>query len=97
MQLIITEKPSVGAAIAAALGATSRKNGYIEGNGIVVSWCIGHLVGLSDIGSYDDLPILPARMKSPLSLKGFQRQSVSVRNTNRPKSKSRIRAPEHNL
>ncbi len=68
MQLIIAEKPSVGAAIAAALGARDRKNGYIEGNGLIVSWCIGHLVGLADAGSYDerfkkwrydDLPILP--------------------------------------
>lgn len=67
MQLIISEKPSVGAAIA-ALGAKERKNGYIEGNGLIVSWCIGHLVGLADAGSYDerfkkwrydDLPILP--------------------------------------
>ena len=76
MKLIISEKPSVGAAIAAALGATNRKNGYIEGNGIVVSWCIGHLVGLSDAGSYDerfkkwrydDLPILPEEWKYTLS------------------------------
>ena len=68
MKLIIAEKPSVGAAIAAAPGARDRKNGYIEGNGLIVSWCIGHLVGLSDAGSYDerfkkwrydDLPILP--------------------------------------
>lgn len=68
MKLIIAEKTSVGAAIAAALGAGNRKNGYIEGNGLIVSWCIGHLVGLADAGSYgehlkkwryDDLPILP--------------------------------------
>ena len=72
MQLIISEKPSVGVAIAAALGARNRKNGYIAGDGLIVSWCIGHLVGLADAGSYDerfkkwwydDLPILPEEWK----------------------------------
>ena len=76
MQLIIAEKPSVGVAIAAALGDTNRKNGYIEGNGIIVSWGIGHLVGLADAGSYDerykkwrydDLPILPEQWQYNLS------------------------------
>ena len=76
MQLIIAEKPSVGAAIAAALGARDRKNGYIEGNSLIVSWCIGHLVGLADAGSYDerfkkwrydDLPILPDEWQYVLS------------------------------
>lgn len=76
MQLIIAEKPSVGAAIAAALGAKDRKNGYIEGNDLIVSWCIGHLVGLADAGSYDerfkkwkydDLPILPEEWNYALS------------------------------
>ncbi len=46
MKLVICEKPSVGAAVAAALGVTGKKDGYIEGNGYVISWCIGHLVGL---------------------------------------------------
>lgn len=76
MKLVISEKPSVGAAIAAALGAKDRKSGYIEGNGIIVSWCIGHLVGLADAGSYDerfkkwkydDLPILPEEWRYALS------------------------------
>lgn len=76
MQLIIAEKPSVGAAIAAALGAANRKTGYIEGSNIIVSWCIGHLVGLADAGSYDerfkkwrydDLPILPEEWQYSLS------------------------------
>ncbi len=44
MKLVICEKPSVGAAVAAALGVTGRKDGYIEGNGYLISWCIGHLV-----------------------------------------------------
>ena len=76
MQLIIAEKPSVGAAIAAALGVTGRKSGYIEGGGFIVSWCIGHLVGLAEAGSYDerfkkwrydDLPILPDEWNYALS------------------------------
>ena len=68
MKLVICEKPSVGAAVAAALGVTGRKDGYIEGNGYLISWCIGHLVQLSDASAYgeqyrkwtyDSLPILP--------------------------------------
>lgn len=68
MILVIAEKPSVGAAIGKVLGATSRKDGYLEGNNYIVSWCVGHMVGLADASSYDerfakwrysDLPIVP--------------------------------------
>ena len=68
MKLIITEKPSVAKSIASALGVTSRADGYFEGGGWLISWCIGHLVGLADAAAYDDrykkwryedLPILP--------------------------------------
>ena len=68
MKLVICEKPSVGAAVAAALGVTGRKDGYIEGNGYLISWCIGHLIQLSEAAAYgeqykkwtyDSLPILP--------------------------------------
>ena len=68
MRLIITEKPSVAKSIASALGVTSRADGYFEGGGWLISWCIGHLVGLADAAVYDDrykkwryedLPILP--------------------------------------
>ena len=68
MILVIAEKPSVGAAIGKVLGASSRKDGYLEGNNCIVSWCVGHLVGLADASSYDerfakwrysDLPIVP--------------------------------------
>ena len=44
MILVIAEKPSVGAAIGKVLGASSRKDGYLEGNNYIVSWCVGHLV-----------------------------------------------------
>ena len=66
--LIITEKPSVARAIAAALGANVRGDGCIHGNNLIVSWCYGHLIELATPASYDeklakwrreDLPILP--------------------------------------
>lgn len=68
MKLIIAEKPSVAKSIASALGATSRADGFYEGNGLIVSWCVGHLASPMDAASYDerykkwrydDLPILP--------------------------------------
>jgi len=48
MQLVVCEKPSVAATLAKALGVTERKDGYIEGGNIIVSWCIGHLVELAN-------------------------------------------------
>ena len=68
MKLIIAEKRSVAASIASALGATSRADGFYEGNNLLVSWCVGHLVSPMDAAGYDpcfrkwhfeDLPILP--------------------------------------
>ena len=66
--LVIAEKPSVAQTIAAALGVKEKKDGYIEGNGYLISWCVGHLVQLAEAAaygeqykkwSYDSLPILP--------------------------------------
>ena len=68
--LIIAEKPSVAATIAAALGAKEKRDGYIAGSGYLVSWCVGHLVQLAEAAaygeqykkwSYDSLPILPQK------------------------------------
>ena len=68
VQLVVAEKPSVAQSLAAVIGAKTKKNGYLEGNGYRVSWCIGHLASLADAESYDpkyakwnydDLPILP--------------------------------------
>ena len=68
MKLVIAEKPSVAQSLAAVIGATTRKDGHLEGNGWLVSWCLGHLAGLADAATYnpdyakwryDDLPILP--------------------------------------
>ena len=74
--LVIAEKPSVAASIAAALGAKEKKDGYIEGSGYLISWCIGHLVELAEAAaygeqykkwSYDSLPILPQEWKYTLA------------------------------
>ena len=68
MRLVIAEKPSVAAALAAALGVKNKKDGYMEGGGYLISWCVGHLVELAEAAaygeqykkwSYDSLPILP--------------------------------------
>ena len=68
MILVIAEKPSVAQTIAAVLGAKEKKDGFITGNDYIVSWCVGHLVQLSEAAaygeqyrkwSYDSLPILP--------------------------------------
>ena len=68
MQLIISEKPSVAQTIAAALGVKGKQDGYIEGGGYLISWCVGHLVQLAEAAAYgeqyrkwqlDSLPILP--------------------------------------
>ena len=69
-RLVVAEKPSVGAAYTKVLGATNRLDGYWEGNGYLVSWCVGHLVELAPPNVYDakyvkwsiaDLPILPQK------------------------------------
>ena len=68
MKLVIAEKPSVAKSIASPQGAATRADGFYEGNGLIVSWCVGHLVSPMDAASYDerykkwrydDLPILP--------------------------------------
>ncbi len=72
MKLVIAEKPSVAMSLAAVLGAKERKDGYLEGGGWLVSWCVGHLVELAQPDAYgeqyakwrrEDLPILPGAWK----------------------------------
>jgi len=69
---VIAEKPSVAMSLAAVLGATERKDGYLEGSGYLVSWCVGHLLELAQPEAYkeqyakwryEDLPILPENWK----------------------------------
>lgn len=75
-RLVIAEKPSVAQSIAKVIGATKRQDGYVEGNGYVVSWCVGHLVELAAADQYDpryskwareDLPIVPEPWKFNVS------------------------------
>ena len=76
MKLIIAEKPSVAKSIASALGAKSGADGCFQGNGLIVSWCVGHLVSPMDAAGYDerfkkwrydDLPILPEPFRYALA------------------------------
>ncbi len=53
-QLVIAEKPSVARSIAAVIGAAEKQNGYWQGGGYLVSWCIGHLVSFAEAGQYDE-------------------------------------------
>ena len=83
MDLVVTEKPSVGRTIASALNVKDSKDGYLEGNGMIVTWCVGHLVELALPEDYKpeyahwryrDLPIIPEKWKyniSPESAKQF--------------------------
>ena len=75
-KLVIAEKPSVAQSIAAALGVKNKKDGYIEGGGYLISWCVGHLVQLAEAAvygeqykkwSYDSLPILPHKWQYTVS------------------------------
>ena len=75
-RLVIAEKPSVGKAIAAVLGAHGREDGCFIGNGYIVSWCFGHLAELAAADTYDekygkwrceDLPILPQPWRYSIS------------------------------
>lgn len=50
MQLVIAEKPSVAQQIASVIGAEERKDGYMEGSGSIVSWCVGRSGGISTAG-----------------------------------------------
>ncbi|MBQ6208004.1 MAG: DNA topoisomerase, partial [Oscillospiraceae bacterium] len=72
MNIVIAEKPSIARTLSAVLGASEKKNGYLEGNGWIVSWCLGHLADFIDAEGYDpkyakwrreDLPILPEEWK----------------------------------
>ena len=72
MKLVIAEKPSVAISIAKVIGANKKKDGYYEGNGYRVSWCVGHLIQMANPDAYDekyakwnmaDLPIIPSAYK----------------------------------
>ncbi|MDO4648195.1 MAG: DNA topoisomerase 3 [Eubacteriales bacterium] len=76
MKLVLAEKPSVAQSLAKVIGARKRGDGYLEGNGYIVSWCVGHLVELAQPETYDekygkwrydDLPILPGNWQYQVS------------------------------
>ena len=76
IKLVIAEKPSVAMSLAAVLGANEKKDGYMEGGGYLVSWCVGHLLELAQPEAYGkryarwgygDLPILPEEWKYEVS------------------------------
>ena len=92
-KLIVAEKPSVAVSYAKVLGATSRKDGYLEGNGYLVSWCVGHLVELAPPNVYDakyvkwsiaDLPILPQKWQYLVSAGTKKQFSILQKLMHRP-------------
>ena len=92
-QLVIAEKPSVAMSYAKVLGATSRKDGYLEGNGYFVSWCVGYLVELAPPNAYGgqyvkwsiaDLPILPQKWQYLVSASTKKQFDILKELMNRP-------------
>ena len=92
-RLVIAEKPSVAQAYATVLGATNSNDGYLEGTGYLVSWCIGHLVELSPPNVYDekyvkgssvDLPILPQKWQYLVSTSTKKQFGILQKVMNRP-------------
>ena len=91
--LIVTEKPSVARTISKVLGVTARRDGYLEGGGWIVSWCVGHLVELAPPGVYDprferwdraDLPILPEQWQYLVSSSTQKQFDVLCKLMHRP-------------
>ena len=94
MKLVLAEKPSVAMSLSKVIGADQRGDGYMEGNGYLVSWCVGHLVELSQPEAYDekyakwkydDLPILPEHWQYQVSA------SRKISSPSRPASVAQIR------
>ncbi len=86
-QLVVAEKPSVALSISKVIGAKNKKDGYYEGNGYVVSWCVGHLVQMVNPTAYDekyakwnmaDLPIIPKEYKYEVS-KATKKQFTTLK------------------
>ena len=101
MRLVIAEKPSVAAALAAALGVKNKKDGYMDGGGYLISWCVGHLVELAEAAaygeqykkwSYDSLPILPQPWQYTV-FKDRQEQFKILKDLMRRSDVSRLSTP----
>lgn len=103
MKLVIAEKPSVAQSLAAVLGAKERGQGYLQGNGYIVSWCVGHLIGLAAADSYDaryskwcyeDLPIIPKHWKYTVAPDKKEQYEVLVSLMSRPDVESLVCATD---
>ena len=102
-KLIVAEKPSVAMSYAKVLGATNRQDGYLEGNGYLVSWCVGHLVELAPPNVYDakyvkwsiaDLPILPQKWQYLVSASTKKQFGILQKLMHRPDVESVICATD---
>lgn len=99
--LVIAEKPSVAQSIAAALGVKEKKDGYLEGNGYLVSWCVGHLVELAQADAYGeqykkwqlaDLPILPEKWQYTIAADKQKQFKILKELMNRPDVEALVNA-----
>ena len=102
-KLVVAEKPSVAMSYAKVLGATNRQDGYLEGNGYLVSWCVGHLVELAPPNVYDakyvkwsiaDLPILPQKWQYLVSTSTKKQFGILQKLMHRPDVESVICATD---
>lgn len=102
-KLVIAEKPSVAQSIAKVIGATNREDGFLEGNGYLVSWCVGHLVELAPPDlyeerygkwTYQDLPIIPDHWKYQVSENTKKQYAVLKKLMNRDDVNSLIAATD---
>ena len=93
MKAIVTEKPSVAREFADILNANNAQDGYIEGNGWIITWCVGHLITLSMPEKYDEglkkwsmdtLPFLPERYKYEVIPQSRDQYKVVKEVLNRP-------------
>lgn len=103
MKLVLAEKPSVAQSIAKVLGANKRCDGYLEGGGYIVSWCVGHLVELKPPEAYneifakwrlEDLPILPEKWQYQVSASTRKQYSVLKELMKRPDVESLVCATD---
>ena len=102
VRLLVAEKPSVGAAIGAVLGAVKRREGFMEGAGWLVSWCLGHLVELSPPEAYDPryskwdygLPIIPQEWQQSVIPETRQQYEILAKLMNDPAVSSIVEATD---
>lgn len=103
LKLVVCEKPSVAQSISKVLGATKRGDGFLEGGGYIVSWCVGHLVELAQPESYEeryakwrkeDLPILPHSWKYQVTAATKKQFSVLKKLMLRPDVESLVCATD---